>query len=305
MDRADLERLWERSGGTAGVPLEPDGVPAAPGTLLGLPRATGPTALAGAQVVALGLPLGGWAGAPAAVRAASARYAAWFPPAGSPQASHGADYGDVIPGDDLAATFVRAHERLADVLAVGATPLVLGGDALVTVPVLQVLSGKLHGKLGVVAFTAGFDIAPHPVYAPTSRWARALELGLVEPDNLTLIGGRLDPPGRPAHDVLDELGAHLFPVDDVASSGMPSVVEEALEHATAGTEATYLSVDLGVLEATDPAGLTAREVIGGVRAAAGSLLAAADICGVAEAAVARVAARVAAEVAAGIAAQRA
>ena len=304
MDRADLERVWERSGGTAGVPLELDGASPAICTLLGLPRATSPASLAGAQVVALGLPMGGWDGAPAAVRAASARYARWFPTAGSPQASHGADYGDVVPGDDLAATFVRAHERLADVLAVGATPLVLGGDALVTVPVLQVLSGKLHGKLGVVAFTAGFDSAPHPVYAPTSRWARALELGLVEPDNLTLIGGRLDPPGRVAHEVLDELGAHLFAVDDVVAAGMAAVVQEALEHATAGTEATYLSVDLGVLEATDPAGLTAREVIGGVRAAAGSLLAAADICGVADDAAALVAARAAAEVAAGIAAQR-
>jgi arginase family enzyme len=210
----------------------------------------------------------------------------------------------VVTGDDLTATFVRAHERLADVLAVGATPLVLGGDALVTVPVLQVLSGKLHGKLGVVAFTAGFDIAPNPLYAPASRWARALELGLVEPDNLALIGGRLDPPGRAAHEVLDELGAHLFVIDDVVASGMASVVEEALEHATAGTEAAYLSVDLGVLETSDPAGLTARELLGGVRAAAGSLLAAADICGAADDAAALVAARAAAEVAAGIAAQR-
>ena len=98
-----------------------------------------------------------------------------------------------------------------------------------------------------------------------SRWARALELGVVAPGNLALIGGRAAPPDAPALRVLEELGAHTFSVADVASAGMATVAQEALEAAAAGTEAVYLSVDLGVLEGgADPVGLTARELVEGV-----------------------------------------
>jgi hypothetical protein len=53
-----------------------------------------------------------------------------------------------VDAADLAATLVRAHEHLADVLAAGATPVLLGGDASISVPALQVLAGKLRGVLG-------------------------------------------------------------------------------------------------------------------------------------------------------------
>ena len=243
------------------------------------------------------------------------RAPAWRPlptPAGGARRASGAalpavDYGDVAVDDDLTATFVRAHERLADILACGATPLILGGGPLVSLPVLQVLSGKLHGRLGVVAFTPRYEVALEPAHAGASRWARALELGVVAPGNLALVGGRAAPPDAPALRVLEELGAHAFSVADVASAGMATVAQEALEAAAAGTEAVYLSVDLGVLEGgTDPVGLTARELVDGVSMTADAFLAAADVCGdrpvggTGEA----IAARVAAEIVAGAARQR-
>ena len=220
------------------------------------------------------------------------------------------DYGDIAVDDDLTATFVRAHERLADVLACGATPLVLGGGPLVSLPVLQVLSGKLHGRLGVVAFAPGYDVALEPAHGDASRWARALELGVVTPGNLALIGGRAAPSDAPALRVLDEIGAHTFSVADVASAGMATVAQEALEAAAAGTEAIYLSVDLDVLEGdADPVGLTIRELVTGASVAAGALLAAADVCGggpsSGDGGRAAIAARVAAEIVAGVARQRA
>ena len=154
---------------------------------------------------------------------------------------------------------MQAHERLADIVAAGAAPLVLGGDALVSVPVLQVLSGKLRGRLGIVAFTPAYEIAPEPLYAPASRWAGALELGVVSPANLALIGGRAAPPDGPARRVLDGLGATTFSLEDVLHDGMATVAQEALETAAAGTEAVYLSVDLGVVAGVgDPVGLAGK-----------------------------------------------
>ena len=57
---------------------------------------------------------------------------------------HLMDYGDVtvVPGD-VEETFLRAHEKVADILAAGALPIVFGGDHCVPIPVLQVLVGTL------------------------------------------------------------------------------------------------------------------------------------------------------------------
>jgi arginase family enzyme len=207
---------------------------------------------------------------------------------------------------DVAAAFMKAHGRLADIVAAGATPLVLGGDALITLPVLQVLSGKLRGRLGVVAFTPYYEIASEPVYGSSSRWARALELGLLSPANLVLVGGRAARPDGAARRVLDGLGAITYSLDDVTRDGMKTVAQEALEEAASGTEAIYLSVDLAVVAGiADPVGLEARELVAGVGPIAGALLAAADICATGPGTCggdgpARTGARIAAEIVAGM-----
>ncbi len=269
---------------------------------MGLPQVDDPEALSGAAFAAVGVPVGGAPGAPAAVRSASAAYAGW-----GGTALRGVDYGDVAASGDLETTFVRVHERLADVFAAGAVPLVLGGDGLTSLPVLQVLSGKLRGRLGIVAFSPSYDIAAEPRYEASSRWARALELGVVVPANLVLIGGREAPPDAPARRVLDGLGVSRYGVTDVARDGMPTIAEEALEAATTGTEAVYLSVDMEVLAGVDdPVGLTSRELAEGVATVATGLLAAADVCGARSGMggdddSVRAAARVVAEIVAGMA----
>jgi arginase family enzyme len=296
----ELIRLWDGERG---------GEPAPGGAgLLGLHVVDDPVALAGMSLAVLGLPLDDAGAGPAEIRRASQRYADWLPALAA--GFRAADYGDVqVVRDDPAVAFMQAHERLADIVAAGATPLVLGGDALVSVPVLQVLTGKLRGRLGVVAFTPAYEVAPEPLYAPVSRWARALELGIVSPANLALIGGRAAPPDGPARRVLDGLGVATFSLEDVLRDGMATVAQEALEIAASGTEAVYLSVDLGVIAGIgDPVGLEARELAAGVAVMASALLAAADICGPPSASgsssggsTAADGARIAAEIVAGVA----
>ena len=296
MDPDELRGVWAAAGGGSGMPSPGAG-------LLGLQVVDDPAALAGMALAVLGLPLDGPSDAPAAVRRAARRYAEWLPALSG--GFRAADYGDVaVVKDDPAVAFMQAHERLADIVAAGAAPLVLGGDALVSVPVLQVLSGKLHGRLGVIAFTPGYEVAPDPLYAAQSRWARALELGVVSPANLALIGGRATPPCGPARRVLDGLGVTTFSLDDALRDGVATVAQEALETAASGTEAVYLSVDLGVIAGIgDPVGLEARELIAGISVVSGALLAALDICGAGpgKGDGPAVAARVAAEIIAGIA----
>lgn len=271
MEPNDLRRRWEEAHHQEQDPPDRSG-------LIGLPAVSDPAALTGAALAVLGLSLANDANEPARVRRASRRYYGWAPRSAS--GLRAVDYGDVeVVKDDPAVAFMQAHERLADIVAAGAAPLVLGGDGLTSVPVLQVLSGKLRGRLGIVAFTPAYEIAPDPLYASVSRWARALELGIVSPANVALIGGRAAPPDEPARRVLDDLGAALFSLDDVTVHGMATVAQESLETAAAGTEAVYLSVDVAVLAGIgDPVGLQARELVAGVAAVSGALLAAADVC---------------------------
>jgi len=277
VDREELRRLWREAGAArAALPA-----PAAPSalTFMAAPAASADSLL-GADLAAVGLPLGGWSDAPAAVRAASQRYAGWLAAAGRETGVRVVDYGDVaVDAADLGATYVRAHEHLAGVLAAGATPLLLGGDASITVPILQVLAGKLQGRLGVIAFSPRLDLEMEPGRVAASRWAQAL--GVVEPRNFVVIGERGGPEEARARRVCDALEARRASVADVVEAGIVTVAREALEAASAGTEAIYISVDLSVVEGVeDPVGLSASDLSVALGIVTASRLAGADLCGV-------------------------
>ena len=309
MDRDELQRLWREAGAARAALPAPAAPP--PASFMAAPAGSA-DALLGADLVAVGLPLGGWSDAPAAVRAASQRYAGWLAAAARETGVRVVDYGDVaVDAADLGATFVRAHERLSDVLAAGATPLLLGGDASITVPALQVLVGKLRGRLGIVAFSPRLDLEMEPGPVAASRWARALELGVVEPRNFVVIGERGGPQEARARRVCDALQARRSSVADVVEAGIVTVAREALEAASAGTEAVYVSVDLGVVEGVeDPVGLSASDLSVALGIVTASWLAGADLCGVVPGErggvpAAALAARLAADMVIGVARQRA
>ena len=183
------------------------------------------------------------------------------------------DYGDVaVAAGDVEETFLRAHEKLADILAAGAVPIVLGGDHSIPIPVLQVLAGKLNGKLGIVALDSHFDLSYEPKYWAGSQWARAFDLGVVEPENFVQIGLRGGRESLADKAVAEELGSRYYTMADIDEIGIATVAQEALESATAGTEALYLSLDVDVLDPAhggqkypDPGGLSARELLRALR----------------------------------------
>jgi agmatinase len=221
----------------------------------------------------------------------------------------------VVPGD-VEETFLRAHAKLADILAAGAVPIVLGGDHSIPIPVFQVLAGKLNGKLGIVVFDSHFDMSYEPKYWAGSQWARAFDLGVVEPENFVQIGLRGGRESLVDKAVAEELGYRYYTMADVDELGIATVAQEALETATAGTEAMYVSLDIDVVDPAhggqkypDPAGLSAREVIRALRILARGPVAGFDICCLAprydlQGHLSQLAARAALEVIAGIALQR-
>jgi agmatinase len=145
-------------------------------TFLGLPSADLQSLPAGeADAVILGVPFGvpyptpgtsaGCSDAPAAIRSRSQRLARFVThydfeldgpmiPPGTP--FHAVDAGDV-PGtqDDGAGNAARAEAAVRAVLAVGATPVILGGDDSVPAPVLRAFDGQ--GPLTVLQIDAHLD----------------------------------------------------------------------------------------------------------------------------------------------------
>ncbi len=356
MDSNEVRARWERAAATAAATEGRPGRPMAPilrddvPTFIGAPLAEEPGDLVGADVAVLGIPYEGGrpldpvTGAPplASDDSASYRSGADEGPAairrGSISCAHRqgrglvpeaardlvildhlrvVDYGDVA-GDQgtVEATFMGAHDKLADVFATGAVPIVFGGDHAVSIPVLQVLAGKLTGKLGVVVFDAHFDLDFEPRYAAGSQWARAFELGVLEPANFVQIGIRGVRESLAQQCVADELGHRYYTMAEVDDAGVATVAQEALELAAAGTEAVYVSLDVDVLDPAcggqkclEPGGLSARELLRALRILARGRIAGFDICCLAprydpQGHLGRLAARAAVEVIAGLALQR-
>jgi agmatinase len=329
VDPDEVRAAWERAEARAQGEAEPvaesrsGGTPA---TLFGVPAALGVDDLEGAAAVALGIPYAALdldaVGGPASVRRWSATLG-WTPSPTSDRLRETlerlavVDAGDVdVDVGDVEATFMRAHEKVADILAAGAVPIVFGGDHCVTVPVLQVLAGKLAGRLGIVSFDARLDLGFAPRYQAGSQWARAFELGIVEPANFIEVGIRGTSAGAVDRLVADELGIRVFTMAEIDELGIVAVAQEALEAAATGTEALYVSIDLDVAEPCDgesePAacvGLSVRELLRAVRTLAGGRVAGLDVCGLAprrdpRGRLAALAAGAALEVLAGLAAQR-
>ncbi len=327
MDGERVREVWRRAdaaGGTSPQRWLTPGVP----TFAGIPAARRPEELNGASAAVLGIPwqsrwedaAHGPAGGPAAIRRAATGYAAALHGGTLPEVDRElvpaarlrvVDYGDVqFEGGDSGAMAVAAHGRLIEVVAAGAVPLVLGGDAAVATPALEVLCGRLTGKLGIIAFTAGLGLCGAEGDREGGRWRRAFELGVVEPEAFVQIGIRAAATAAEAA-VAAALGHSWYTVADVDEAGIEVVAQEALEAATRGTEAVYLSVDVSVLDLpggdrADPGGLSARELLRALRVVARAPLGAADVSGVpgdGARAAAGVAARAVLEIVAGLAQQ--
>jgi arginase family enzyme len=301
VDETRVREIWERreSAGAAASPvwLRP-GEP----TFAGAPAATRAEELHNAAAAILGIPwqrassAAGTAGGPTAIRRAAAAYASVLGGGTLPELDRDlvpadrlrvVDYGDApLQGGTAGAMARAAHEKLIDVIAAGGVPLVLGGEDLVSIPVLQVISGRLSGKLGIIAFDDRFALVRDADEAGGGQWRQAFDLGVVEPEAFVQIGIRAAGGSAADAAVAAALGHPWYTAADVDELGIDAVAQEALQASTRGTEAVYVAVDVRVLEPGgcgegEPGGLTVRELLRALRITARAPLAGLAVTGVA------------------------
>ncbi len=131
-------------------------------------------------------------------------------------------------------------------------PITIGGEHSLAHPLLRAFkAGRGYDRLGLIQFDAHMDFqtAEHGPHNGTPIRTILAE-GIVDPRNLAQIGiaGFVQAEwharwGR-------EQGVSIFTSRDVATRGMTPLVEQALEIASAGTDAIYVTFDIDCFDQT-------------------------------------------------------
>lgn len=194
------------------------------------------------------------------------------------------DYGDI----DIAVAYIeenvkRIEAALLSVFRAGVTPIVLGGDHTISLPVLRACAA-VHGKLSLLHFDAHPDFWEPPEGRPYhhgSVFRIAHQEGLIDLDASVQIGIR----GTISMAIVEECraaGFHLLTADEFAAQGVEATLTQVRERIRGPV---YLSLDIDVADPAfapgtgtpEVAGLTSRELMALVRGLRGLPLVGFDI----------------------------
>lgn len=133
----------------------------------------------------------------------------------------------------------------------GYIPVILGGDHSITNAGFDALYTKTKGNIGIIDFDAHLDLKydshVQGKYSGSSEIRRAAEKERINPHNIVEIGPRGY--NYPEHfHYIKESGITIFTPQDVYEQGAQAIAEKALEIASNGTEAIYVTVDIDALD---------------------------------------------------------
>lgn len=199
------------------------------------------------------------------------------------EALHPCDCGDceIVPGN-AQRTFERAQADIAQILAAGALPVVLGGDHGITIPAVRAVREHVADP-GLVLLDPHLDTALDVAGETLNNCcpiARAVEAGF-DPAKIALVGmsGWMNP--RSELDYCREHGIAVIWLEEIWERGTAWTIARVREITRAAADGVYMTVDIDCLDAAHApgtctptsGGLSSREAIELVRGiAAGGLL---------------------------------
>ncbi len=166
------------------------------------------------------------------------------------------------------------------------TPLAVGGDHLMSLPILRALAAK-HGPLGMLHFDAHSDTIDTYFdglkYTHGTPFRRAIEEGLLDPKRIVQIGLRGSVYDKHERDWPREQGIHMITMDEFEVIGIQETVKQARQ--VVGDQPTYLTFDIDVIDPVfvpgtgtpEIGGLTTREAFLLLRGLRGLNLIGADL----------------------------
>lgn len=175
----------------------------------------------------------------------------------------GVDFGDlpVIPGY-LAQSHQRLYAGAAAIFATGVTPIFLGGDHSVSLPLLRAAAGQF-GPLALVQFDSHSDLWPG-YYADLDThgtpFRRALEEGLLDPARSIQVGLRGPLYGASDAQMPLEAGFDLITGPELHKMGMEAAGRRIRERVGQGP--AYLTFDIDFIDPAFAPGTGTPEVGG-------------------------------------------
>ncbi len=203
------------------------------------------------------------------------------------EALHPCDCGDceVVPGNAVR-TFERAQADVAQILAAGALPVILGGDHGITIPAVRAVREHFADP-GLVLLDSHLDTAQDLAGETLNHCcpiARAVDAGF-DPAKIVLMGisGWMNP--RSELEYCRERGITVIWLEEIWEHGTAWAIERAREISGAAADGVYMTFDIDCLDSAHaPAtctptngGLSSREGIELVRGIAGGGLLGFDI----------------------------
>jgi agmatinase len=197
------------------------------------------------------------------------------------------DGGNVaFPPFDRAVMRAAVEGEVAQVVAAGAAPFVVGGDHSVALPAMRAVA-RQHGPLAVVHVDAHLDISGPETWGDEFHHGtplrHAIMEGLIEKGQLHQIGIR-GPWGTADDAALSRAhGGTLVTAPQLDERGMGKIMAEIREKI--GDRPTYLTFDIDGIDPAFapgtgtpvPGGLTSREALALVRGLAGTRLVGMDL----------------------------
>lgn len=181
------------------------------------------------------------------------------------------DLGDLnVYPENIQKTAESFRQGVREIAERRAFPLILGGDHYVSLPCCQGYADAVRahkgGNVGYVQIGCELGLGTeNPTWGSDysgSQVRRLLDLGIVEPRNVALIG----PSGLVPLDDYEwakRSGLTLFTAEDVRREGVGELTQRAVATAADGCESVYVSIGLDALDSSQSPGVGST-VIGGL-----------------------------------------
>lgn len=185
------------------------------------------------------------------------------------------DFGNIdVIFTDVLETHRRIEVTLSEIIKQGVTPLVLGGDHGLSYPNIKSLLNNLEGNVGIIMFDGHLDVRKdhHGMISSGTPFRRLIEeptRNPLNPKNLVEVGINGWLSSKYYMDYCKDQGITVIPARQVHKRGIEDVLAQAIEIASQGTDAIWISVDIDGLDlayapgtcAPNPGGLTSYQVL--------------------------------------------
>ena len=210
---------------------------------------------------------------PKRIREASVRYGGYLPDFDIDAFDYlkGADIGDIpIQNGNEEFSFSSMRKSIKKILDYNKIPITFGGDHSISLPLISEFAKKYNGNIGIIQFDAHLDNMTsygEEKFARCSPFFNLYKDENVNPKKLVhfgIRGPRNNPHGL---ETARHYGANVITGMEIKLKGIEECVKKAIELASDGTEAIYISVCSDVLDVAnnpagppDPCGLTTWEL---------------------------------------------